>query len=156
MESVVAPVLQLCERDTASSFVDVCVEGDFDFSELSILATANDTAPIPEPIQSRFTTLHIPNPPASALQKMTSNILTKAAREDLGLDWVTVAAEPCVAEVFNGSLSPRTLRNQSASILYPLLSDERRGLVRVTGQHLRDSMIDQQSQANARREIGFY
>lgn len=57
--SIIGPLLQILEADTASHFEDASLKCELDVSHVSWLATANDISLVPEPLLSRFHIIYI-------------------------------------------------------------------------------------------------
>jgi ATP-dependent Lon protease len=60
----------LLERDTAATFKDEFIDLDIDASHILWIATANDDAPIPEPILNRMNVYAIDRPDADGSRRI--------------------------------------------------------------------------------------
>lgn len=147
-------ILQMFERDSAKAVDDLCLEVSLNLSEVSYIATANSVDPIPKPILSRLKVFEIPSPSPQMCQQIIESVLNAAVEEDLGMQGITVRTGPDVATLLDGDVTPRTIRNASASILGPKLmkvidDDE----IYITAEDIEPSMPRGLRDS---REIGFH
>lgn len=72
--SIIGPLLQLLEPETASEFEDACLQATIDTSHINWIATANDITFIPEAILSRFHVIHASAPNAAEREAIVENV----------------------------------------------------------------------------------
>jgi ATP-dependent Lon protease len=82
--SIMGPLLQALEPESAEYFKDVCLGVNIDLSSVSWIAIANDITDIPEPILSRFHIINVRHPTVSEKAKEISAILSSYLL-DIGL-----------------------------------------------------------------------
>lgn len=72
---------QILESETATEFRDEYVDFEFDMSGLIVIASANSTDRLSEPLLSRFRTFEIPSPTDEQLDYIIRNIYIEATRD---------------------------------------------------------------------------
>ncbi|MDM7951469.1 AAA family ATPase [Hydrogenophaga sp.] len=81
-----APLHSLLEPVTACAVVDISSGIQFDASHVLWVATANDLAGVPEPIQSRFRIFHIQSPSAEQAIVLAQNVASSVHRRYPGFE----------------------------------------------------------------------
>jgi ATP-dependent Lon protease len=81
-----APLHSLLEPVTACAVMDISSGIQFDASHVLWVATANDLAGVPEPIQSRFRIFHIQSPSAEQAIVLAQNVASSVHRRYPGFE----------------------------------------------------------------------
>jgi hypothetical protein len=136
----------LLERHTAEAFQDQALpDVQIDASHVRFVATANETATIPEPLLSRFAVFHI-EPPSKAQQVMLAKSIFQVTAKELGIAG-RIEVDERVFEMASG-LSVRELRMQTQAAFALALSAGRK----IVGA---EDWNDLRSSFEPRRRIGF-
>ncbi|GAA4081947.1 AAA family ATPase [Zhongshania borealis] len=146
--------LEILERDSSRRFHEVYLEKELDLSEISFIGASNEIDRVPAALRSRVKQINVGYPEPESLVKMVKSILSKALRDDYGIDCITVDASEDVVEVFCGDFSPRTLRNNAGRILSPFVMKAEAGdCIQVSSKDLLGRCDSTDSVEN--RGIGF-
>ena len=106
--SPLGPLYSLLEEQTARCFVDQSLPDlEFDASHLRVVATCNELAEVPAPLQSRMLVFHINEPADDQLIAIAQQIVSEIAKK-MGVQFS--ADIPSALDDQLKSMSPRTLK----------------------------------------------
>ena len=107
----------MLEKDSARRFYDLYLEQEIDLSEVSYIGSANTTDSIPPAILSRVKVIEVGYPTPESLQRLYSEILNNALKDDYGIDCLTVSVTTNRDRELLTNINPRLLRNNAGRIL---------------------------------------
>lgn len=122
--SPLAALYGILEADTAARFQDQSVpDVTMDVSRVRFFLTANDAGNIPEPLLSRLTVFHIPQPTEEQLRGVVRSIYAALAKE-IGVGLPKTVSEE-VVDLAEG-LSPREARVRMECAIASAVADGRK------------------------------
>jgi ATP-dependent Lon protease len=154
--SVYEPLLQLLEKETASSFRDMGLELDLDASHIGgYVATANDIDVLPEPLRDRFVVVEVHRPTAEQMRGILQGLWQSILEREQWHDVFDDNLDESVLDLLSGT-TPRKAQQvlMQAAIRrglgpHPATVDERLSLSA-------EDVPVQMSQGQVRRSIGFH
>ncbi|MBD2860080.1 AAA family ATPase [Spongiibacter sp. KMU-158] len=118
--SLLSPLLQLLEPDSARTFRDLSLDVQIDCSRVSYICTANNLETIPKPLLSRLRVIDVRKPSKENMVKIASKILSQTYAQMTGSSMPKeYVISPCATELIS-AITPRDFKLQARRIVSQL------------------------------------